>query len=143
MEKTPHSVQRSQSNQLDGDETILLCDDDDIVLDSCRFLLRTRGYTVICAGSGREALEVAASYAGKIDLLLADVNMPEMNGWQLARELTAQRSDLKVIFVSGNAEDVFKAGAPRGEHIVFVEKPAERDTLFRRIREVLDAPMPD
>lgn len=141
MVEMPHSVQRLLGEHLHGDETILVCDDEKIVLDSSAFLLESHGYTVLCAGSGREALEVAGSHAGKIDLLLADVNMPEMNGWQLAKELTAQRPDLKVIFVSGNAEDVFKAGAPRGEHIEFVEKPPEGDTLFRRIRDVLDAPV--
>lgn len=86
------------------------------------------------------ALEVAAAHDGAIDLLLTDVSMPEMNGWELAKKLTGQRPDMKAIFMSGYPEDVLQAGASEREHIEFLQKPTESDTLFRRIREVLDAP---
>jgi len=131
---------RSAEDLLDGDETILVCDDERVVLDSAAFLLESRGYSVIRAGSGYEALEAAAAYTGTIDLLLTDVTMSEMNGWQLAKRLTGQRPDMKVIFLSGYAADVIDAGAAEREHIEFIEKPPMHDTLFRRIREVLDAP---
>lgn len=135
-----HDAMPSVQHCPGGNETILVCDDDEIVLDSAVFLLEARGYSVIRAGSGREALEVAASHAGRIDLVLTDVTMPEMNGWELVQQLTAERPDVKVIFMSGYAEDVVEAGATAGEHIEFVQKPPEGDALFRRIREVLDAP---
>jgi len=122
-----------------GSETILVVDDDEVVLDSAAFLLETQGYSVIQALGGREALEAAESHDGQIELLLTDVTMPEMNGWELAQKLAEQRSDMKVIFMSGYAEDVLRAGAAKGERIEFLEKPPKTDTLFRRIREVLDA----
>ena len=123
-----------------GSETILVVDDDEVVLDSAAFLLETRGYSIVRADGGREALEAAASHDGPIELLLTDVTMPEMNGWELAKKLTGQRPDTKVVFMSGYAEDVLKAGAAKGEQIEFLQKPPGGDTLFRCIREVLDTP---
>ncbi|MBL7039804.1 MAG: PAS domain S-box protein, partial [Pirellulaceae bacterium] len=122
-----------------GTETILVVDDDEVVLDSGVFLLEMRGYNVIRALGAPEAIEAATAHDGPIDLLLTDVTMPEMNGWELSKKLIAQRSNMKVIFMSGYAEDVLKAGAAEGERIEFLEKPPEGDSLFRRIREVLDA----
>ena len=123
-----------------GNETILVVDDDQVVLDSAAFLLEIRGYSVMRACGGREAIEAAASHTGAIELLLTDVTMPGINGWELAQELTGKRPDTKVIFMSGYAEDVLKAGAAEAEHIEFLQKPPETEALFRRIREVLDAP---
>ena len=134
------NAKRSEKRCPGGSETILVCDDDEVVLDSAAFLLEARGYSVIRAGGGREALEAAASHAGTIELLLTDVTMPEMNGWELAKEFTRQRPDVKVIFMSGYAADVMKAGATDGEHIEFIEKPPKDDMLFRCIRAVLDTP---
>ncbi|MBC8870472.1 MAG: PAS domain S-box protein [Planctomycetes bacterium] len=133
-------VERPADQVPGGTETILVCDDDEVVLDSAAFLLETRGYSVIRALGASKALEAAQSYTGTIELLLTDVTMPEMDGWQLAQKLTAQRLDMKVIFMSGYAEDVLEAGAAEGEHIEFIQKPPETETLFRRIREMLDAP---
>lgn len=123
---------------LGGSETILVVDDDEVVLDSAALLLEAGGYSVVPALGAAAALQVAASYDGAIELLLTDVTMPGMNGWELARKLTAQRPDMKVIFMSGYAEDVLRAGAPEGEHIEFLQKPSDSNTLFRRIRELLD-----
>ena len=121
-----------------GGETILVCDDEEVVLDSVAFLLESRGYKIICANGGRQALEAAASHAGTIPLLITDVIMPKMNGWELAEKLAKEHPDTKVIFMSGYAEDVFEAGAIKGEHVAFLQKPAEGDELLQRIREVLD-----
>ena len=123
-----------------GSETILVCDDDEVVLDSAAFLLESEGYSVIRAGGAGQALEAAASYDGMIELLLTDVIMLEMNGWELAIKLTGQRPDMKVIFTSGYPEDVLEANVPEGQRVEFLQKPSESDTLFRRIREVLDVP---
>ncbi len=123
-----------------GGQTILLVDDDEIVLDSGACLLEMRGYNVIRAAGAPEALKAAATHDGPIDLLLTDVTMPEMNGRELSQKLAEQRPDMKVIFMSGYAQDVLDAGAAKGEHIEFLEKPPEGDALLRRIRDVLDAP---
>jgi len=131
-------TERSTELSPGGSETILVVDDDEVVLDSAAYLLKVRGYTVVSALGASAALEAAASYEGTIELLLTDVSMPEMNGWELSQKLTAQRPDMKIIFMSGYAEDVLKAGAAKDEHIEFLQKPPDGNTLFRRIRKVLD-----
>ncbi len=122
----------------DGDETILVCDDDETVLDSFAMLLETAGYTVIRAQGGAEALQLASSHTGTISLLLTDVIMPGMNGSDLAGELTRQRPELKVLYMSGYASDVLKVDGPGGGGVEFIEKPSVDDALFWKVREVLD-----
>jgi PAS domain S-box-containing protein len=121
-----------------GDETILVCDDHEMVLRSVCSVLEGAGYSVIAAENGRRALELASSHAGTISLLLTDVIMPEMDGVQLAGELAQQRPDLKVIYMSGYASDVLESGRVTRVDFEFLKKPAGGNTLLRRVREVLD-----
>ncbi|MBM4087935.1 MAG: response regulator [Planctomycetes bacterium] len=130
---------RADRGSTSGSETILVCDDDEIVLVSTSCLLESAGYTVMRALSPREALQAAAEHAGTISLLLTDVTMPEMNGRELADALQRQRPDLKVIFTSGHAGDVLQAGGTEGRRAAFLKKPSPCDVLFRLVREVLDA----
>ena len=120
-----------------GNETILVCDDECFVLDSTSDLLETGGYTVLRARGGREALELASSHTGPIALLLTDVIMPEMNGPQLAKRLTRQRPEIRVLYMLGYPSDVFKAGGTKDGNIDFLKKPTTRDRLFQRVRETL------
>jgi two-component system cell cycle sensor histidine kinase/response regulator CckA len=122
-----------------GGETILVCDDEEVVLDSIAVLLEIQGYTVLRANGSREALEVSASHSDSIALLLTDVCMPEMNGWQLAQTLTKHRQDTKVIFMSGYTNDILSAKETNGKSVEFLQKPCVDAKLFRRVREVLDA----
>lgn len=121
-----------------GSETILVVDDDQVVLNSTAYPLESRGYSVLCAQSTRAAVEVATNHDGPIQLLVTDVSMPEMNGRELARKLTGQRPDMKVLFMSGYAADVLEAAATEGEQFEFLQKPPQGDALFRRIRKILD-----
>ena len=132
-------VDRSMSRSTGGDETILMCDDDETVLASYAFLLGGEGYSIISARGGREALEAAAAHGEAIALLLTDVVMPEMTGWDLARRLTQLNPNMHVIYMSGYASDILEAGAAEGRHIEFLQKPAGADTLFRCIRKALDS----
>ena len=125
-------------DSLCGDETILVCDDETVILDSSASLLECRGYSVIRAGSAHDAIKAAESHDGEIDLLLTDVTMPDMSGWQLAERLIEQQPRMKVIFMSGHAADTLETKAFEGDSIEFIEKPPMGDTLFRRIRDVLD-----
>jgi two-component system cell cycle sensor histidine kinase/response regulator CckA len=122
-----------------GTETVLLVEDEEGVRDLIREWLAGHGYHVLAATNGLEALDVAARADGRIDLLVADVVMPQMGGPALAQRLQALRPDLKVIYVSGYADDalgdrqVLEAGA------AFIQKPFPLDTLVRKVREILDA----
>ncbi|WP_163066278.1 response regulator, partial [Acinetobacter baumannii] len=78
---------------------------------------------VLEAASGVEALEVMEEAGGAVDLVVSDVVMPEMNGPTLLVELRKTNPNLKVIFVSGYAEDAFKKDLPEGSHFAFLPKP--------------------
>jgi len=135
---TPESAARS-GQQLRGSETVLLVEDEDAVRESEREYLEQHGYTVLAAANGPAALELAASCGRDIQLLVTDVVMPKMSGSELAQQLLAQRPELKVLFVSGYAENtVVQHGlAELGSR--FLQKPFTLKALAAKIREVLDA----
>jgi CheY-like chemotaxis protein len=122
-----------------GTETVLLVEDEDVVRNMIRDVLQHRGYTVIEARHGAEALEIAAGHAGSIDLLVTDVVMPHVGGGELAQRLLAQRPDLRVLFISGYTDDaVVRHGVERGS--AFLQKPFSLESFGLKVREVLDAP---
>ncbi len=123
-----------------GSETILVCDDEDIVGQVIAQLLQSAGYTVLLADSGARALALAASRPGKIALLLTDVAMPEMNGCELAERLGRQYADLRVIYMSGSDPGALKADGSIGAGDVALQKPISRDALLRNVREVMQSP---
>ena len=116
--------------------TILLVDDDRAVLRMVHRALAEHGYQVLLASGAEEACELSGSRRGAIHLLLTDVDMPGISGGQLAQRLTAERKDLRVLFISGNA--CAQLGAmERG--VTFLAKPFTPETLLRKVREVLGA----
>jgi signal transduction histidine kinase/ActR/RegA family two-component response regulator len=121
-----------------GSETILLVEDDDAVRELSSQILRLNGYVVLQAAQGQEALEVSRQFGGCIDLLLTDVIMPQMNGRELAELLTRQRPELRVVYISGYAENaIVHQGAP-DPGVVLVEKPFNAEMLVRTVRQALD-----
>jgi CheY-like chemotaxis protein len=122
-----------------GNETVLLVEDEENVRLVARRVLEERGYTVLCASHGREALGVAAAQPAAIDLLVTDVVMPEMGGRDLAARLTSLRPDLPVLFTSGYAADELGDHGVIGHDVAFVQKPFTPDALARAVREALDA----
>ncbi|MCH7752873.1 MAG: response regulator, partial [Planctomycetes bacterium] len=126
------------SRPVGGNETILVCDDEEVVLASVSRLLQTLGYPVLSANSPQEAIEVAAAYDGPISLLLTDVTMPGMDGIELGKEIRRFYPDIRVVLTSGYAEDVLRGSASEDEHFKFLQKPVPYDVLARTIREVLD-----
>ena len=134
----PEPVPRN-ALQLRGSETVLLVEDEDAVRESEREYLEQRGYTVLAAPNGPAALEVAASCGREIQLLVTDVVMPKMSGSELGEQLVKQRPGLKVLYVSGYAENtVMQHGlAELGSR--FLHKPFTLKALTAKIREVLDA----
>lgn len=122
-----------------GSETILVCDDEPVVLASVSALVRTLGYRVLCANSPQAAIESAIACDGQVSLLLTDVTMPKMDGLQLGKEITKIYPELRVILTSGFAEDVLLGRADKDEHVIFLQKPVRYDTLARTIRRCLDS----
>jgi PAS domain S-box-containing protein len=120
-----------------GSETVLLVEDEDGVRQSTREFLTLNGYYVLEAKNGSDALQAAQQHSGTIDLLVTDVVMPIMGGAQVAQKLTAERPELKVLFVSGYAESAAlrHSSVPLVGH--FLQKPFTLKMLARKMREVL------
>jgi len=121
-----------------GSETILLVEDEDNVRTLVRDFLKNNGHTVLEAPNGAEAVRLAESHRGRIDLLVSDVIMPHMSGRELCDELRRRMPDLKVLFISGYTDDaVVRHGIVEGD-VAFLQKPFSMRSLLGKIREVLD-----
>ncbi len=127
----------SAQTDLTGSATILLVEDEEAVRAFASRALASRGYTVHEASTGSEALAVMEETGGTIDLVVSDVVMPEMDGPSLLRELRKQRPELKIIFVSGYAEDAFAKNLPEGEVFSFLPKPFTLKALATAVKDVL------
>jgi two-component system cell cycle sensor histidine kinase/response regulator CckA len=117
---------------------VLVVDDEAGVRKLTSRILRTRGFSVLEAASGAEALSVAHAWHEPIDLLVTDVVMPEMNGWELAKQLLAERPGLETLYISGHTED---AAIQRGlvdKNVNFLEKPFAPGALVQKVRKLLD-----
>jgi len=119
-------------------ETILVVEDDSLILELVRNILEKAGYTVLIAGTPKEAISMIDNYTGKIHLLLTDVIMPEMNGGELARQLQSLYPDLNCVFMSGHTADVIAHRGVLDEGVHFVQKPFSRIELEKTIRKALD-----
>ncbi len=123
-----------------GTETVLVVDDRQDVAELARTILRDFGYTVLMAGSGKEALEILDS-SERIDLLFTDMIMPGgMNGVVLAREARRRQPRLKVLLATGYAEASLERTDVGGSEFDILNKPYRRTELIRRVRAILDGP---
>ncbi|HEY8551741.1 MAG TPA: ATP-binding protein [Vicinamibacterales bacterium] len=121
-----------------GTESVLLVEDDAMVRSLAAEALRLKGYHVLDAGDGNEALAAAQRHAAKIDLLIADVVMPRMTGRELAERLAPLQPGMKVLFMSGYPGNFGGPVASRGADLL--EKPFTPGTLVARVRQALDRP---
>ncbi len=120
-----------------GSETILLVDDEEGVRKLVTAVLQSNGYDVLEASNGGAALAVYEKNGHKIDMVLTDIVMPQMTGFELGRELTASAPGLKILYMSGYRENT--AGSTPGESPKpFLHKPFTPDVLLAKVREVLD-----
>jgi two-component system cell cycle sensor histidine kinase/response regulator CckA len=126
-----------QAADLTGCGTILLVEDEEAVRAFGARALASRGYTVLQATTGVEALEVVDANEGRIDLVVSDVVMPEMDGPTLLGELRKRGIKAKVIFVSGYAEDAFERNLPEGEDFGFLPKPFSIKQLVEAVKGCL------
>jgi two-component system cell cycle sensor histidine kinase/response regulator CckA len=123
---------------LTGHGTILLVEDEEGLRGLNARGLTSRGYTVLEAGNGVEAIELIESRGGAVDLVVSDVVMPEMDGPTLAKELRTRNPDLKIIFVSGYAEDAFEKNLPDDVTFSFLPKPFTLKQLVATVKETMD-----
>ncbi|GJE18941.1 Sensor kinase CckA [Methylobacterium marchantiae] len=131
------SAPRKPSPDHTGQGVILLVEDEDPVRAVNSRALSARGYTVLEAASGLDALALISDADQPIDLVVSDVVMPEMDGPTLLRELRKHRPDLKVIFVSGYAEDAFRKNLPDGEDFNFLPKPFSLKQLVETVKQTI------
>ena len=122
-----------------GSETVLVVEDDDAVRPLVRIALQRAGYRVIEACNPKDAVRVATDFGGPIDLLLSDVIMPESDGPALHGLLRASHPDLRVLYMSGYADDTIVRQGILVEGTPFIQKPFSPRSLASKVREVLDA----
>jgi PAS domain S-box-containing protein len=120
-----------------GHETIMLVEDETMILEMTTVMLEHQGYTVLPAVSPGEAIRLAREHAGEIHLLMTDVVMPEMNGRDLARNLLSLYPDLKRLFMSGYTANVIAHHGVLDEGVHFIQKPFTIKDLATKIRNVL------
>jgi len=121
-----------------GTETVLVAEDQHNVRRLVSLMLSGFGYQVLVAANGAEALAVASSHDGRIDLLITDVVMPGMSGRELAVELARQRPGIHVLYMSGYTGNVTAQHGLLQEGVAFIQKPFTAETLAVKVRETLD-----
>jgi two-component system, cell cycle sensor histidine kinase and response regulator CckA len=127
---------------LHGTETLLLVEDEEGVRELVRKILEAKGYTVISSRLPREALQLADSQQKPVDLLITDVIMPQLNGDELARQITTKYPGVKVLFISGYTGDSVGSHNGTKPGMAFLEKPFSADSLAREVRQLLDLTVP-
>ena len=134
--KEPAEAKRAAD--LTGQGTILLVEDEDGLRSLNARGLRSRGYSVIEAANGVEAMEALEQKNGAVDLVVSDVVMPEMDGPTLLKAMRARNPDLKIIFVSGYAEDAFDKSVLRDdEQFAFLPKPFALSALVEKVKQTM------
>jgi PAS domain S-box-containing protein len=136
-EVTEKKREKNKNISQKGSETILFVEDEETVRNVTRRLLTEQGYKVFSAAGSDEAKEIFAERGKEIDLLLTDVVMPKLNGRELFELLSAERPDLKVIYMSGYAMDILDAKGISADNLQFIQKPFSRDKFVEKIRQVL------
>ncbi len=139
-----HQAESERSAELEtlaksasGSETILLVEDEPFVLRMTTMMLQNLGYQVIGAGTPNEALIMAEKYAAKIDMLITDVIMPEMNGRDLAQRIMKICPDIGLLYISGYTSDIIAQQGIIEQGTHFLQKPFGRIDLSEKIRQVL------
>ncbi|MGA7673863.1 MAG: ATP-binding protein [Rhizomicrobium sp.] len=138
----PQEPERAQPRDVTGQDTILLVEDEEAVRSFAARALRMRGYNVLEASGGEEALEIVRKAAAPIHLLITDVVMPSMDGPTLVRAVRRIRPEMPVIFMSGYAEEAFRRNDEKAEDLHFLPKPFGLKQLAAKVKEVLSGAPP-
>lgn len=121
-----------------GGETVLLVEDELIVLNVSKAILENLGYVVLSASTPGQAVRLAEEYSGEIHILITDVVMPEMNGRELAKKVVSLYPNIKQLFMSGYTDDVISLHGVLEEGIHFIQKPFSQEDLADMVRMVLE-----
>ena len=121
-----------------GNETILVVEDEPMIRELIETMLKSRGYSVLTVDNPVHAADFAARHSGPIHLLLTDVVMPGISGREIATQISAQRPDTKVIFISGYTPNAIVHHGVLDEDLNFLQKPFTAVTLTNKVREVLN-----
>ena len=132
----PEAEARVEPRQ--GTETVLVVEDEHPIRLLVRRFLEARGYRVLEAGSGPEAMRIAREHSGVIHLMVTDVEMPRMSGREVAFQLASERPDMKVLYMSGHTEDTIVDHGIVEQGLAFLSKPFTQEGLLDRVRALLD-----
>lgn len=136
----PSPMEEVRETLLPGTETILLVEDEAAILDMTALMLDQMGYRVLKANSPFAAIRLVEACAGTIDLLMTDVVMPEMNGWELAEKLQAMQPGMKQLFTSGYTSTTIGRPHILDENVHFIQKPFAMQELSVKVRAALNRP---
>ncbi|HSZ11861.1 MAG TPA: response regulator, partial [Rhizomicrobium sp.] len=134
--------ERASPRDVTGQDTILLVEDEEAVRSFAARALRMRGYNVLEAPGGEEALEIVRNHKPTIHLLITDVVMPNMDGPTLVRAVRRLRPDMQIVFMSGYAEEAFRRNDEKAEDLHFLPKPFGLKQLAAKVKEVLSGAPP-
>jgi two-component system cell cycle sensor histidine kinase/response regulator CckA len=137
-EASDKPTKKDAAKDLTGSATVLLVEDEDAVRSFAARALTTRGYDVLTAISGVQALEVMSERSGDVDIVISDVVMPEMHVPTLMKHLRKANPDIKIIFMSGYAEEAFRNNLDADEKFAFLPKPFTLKKLAAVVKETLD-----
>ena len=132
-------TEEATSSVMRGHETVLLVEDELTILKLTTRFLEKLGYCVLATSTPQKALRLAQDHKGEIHLLMTDVIMPTMNGWDLAQKLQALHPHLRCLFMSGYTADVITQHGILNEGVHFIQKPFSIKPLAAKLREVLDS----
>jgi two-component system, cell cycle sensor histidine kinase and response regulator CckA len=139
VETEDANTRKDSAPVLRGSETVLVVEDEQSVRAlTCR-VLRDRGYTILEAADGMQALEIAGSDAGNIDMVVTDVVMPGMTGKDLVVKLQSMRPDIKVLYTSGYTDNAIVHHGILNPDVAFLQKPFTAKNLAQKVREVIDS----
>jgi CheY-like chemotaxis protein len=133
-----HAKDVSATYRESSGETILVVEDEDALREVASRILSSNGYRVLTAANGHEAIELARTSGGQIDLLLTDVVMPHMLGKEVAEHIESLQPGVRVLYMSGYAQPVLASQGTLDPGVSLVEKPFSEPTLLAKVRDVLE-----
>jgi PAS domain S-box-containing protein len=131
-----------RGEELRGSETVLLCEDEERIRKLVYAMLGKQGYKVLEATAPDDAMRMAREYAGRIDLLLTDIVMPQMSGFDLAKSVFDMRPEIKVLYMSGYTDNRVNASWVLDPDVPFLHKPFTAAGLTQKVREALGTETP-
>jgi len=129
----------TQEEPLGGSETLLLVEDEEMLLDLLQTIFQSKGYTVLTAVDGVEAVKVFEEHADEIALVLTDMGLPRLGGWEAFQQMKAIKPSLRAIMASGYFDSSLKSEMLKAGAKDFVQKPYVPDRILARVREIIDS----